>query len=570
MLARFRERWVLTVVSAAACVALPKIAPAQTADYFATPWFFNPATGAAGAQTPGSANSQAPAPRSNLYAQSVAAATTYAPPLLYSFNMGIDEVATDNVAETESHRQADLGSLFSVGTSLAANTERLTASLAATGFYRQNINDTQLNQFSEFAYGSGQGTVIPDHLFLNASAVVDDLTTDGGGLQNAFAQANRTTHSYVVSGSPYLASRFGDFAINVIRYQIGQAWFSNNGPTNPFSGQNGSLTAASEQTAREDFKMAGTVFPRLMSDVSLSGDEQDSGNTAAGTLQSANGELINEYEVTRSASLIAAGGYEFLHDQEVPSINGQGAIWDFGGRLKPNPDSSLLLVYGRHDEKADFGGEFAWRITPFTDIYAGYTDSFTTSQQTVISNDATSVLGPDGAVSGISFDRSTLIGVLDDAALSAGPATSLAPLGVPLAGINNYSPLENGLFRTKIFSAAGRSVVDGDPITLSAYYAQQISLTPLFVPSNTTQGIQLSWSPQLSERLAAFALAGYAHLNGEGRSDMYSAALGATYRLSDTLALSARYDFLLRAGDANSGGYLQDSVTLSIHKFFEP
>jgi uncharacterized protein (PEP-CTERM system associated) len=551
------------------CIA----AHAQTADYFATPWIVGPGTGeTAGSQSNGnfSATGSATSSRSNLYAQQLASSVPIAPPVIYNFDVGIDEIATDNVAELESHRIPDLSSLLSAGLSVSANTPRLTGVFAGTGFYRQNINDTDLNQFSEYAYGNGNVTILPDHLFVQAGGLIDDLSTLGGGVQNPLVQTSQVTHVYTLSGSPYLVSRVGDVGRNVLRYQIGQAWFGNDTNSVGIGGLNPAPPSASTgQTAREDFRMAGTVLPRLLSDVSMSGSEENSGNSAAGVLEMANGELINEYEITRWAALIGGAGYEYLHDDQVPIINGDNPVWDFGGRLKPNPDSSLLLVYGHHSGKSDFAGEFAWRLTPFTDLYAAYTDTFSTVQQSVISNSADSVLGPEGAVSGVSFDQSTIIGVLDDTALSGAPVGGVLPIGDPLEGISNYAPLQDGLFRTKILKATGRSIVDADSIVLTAYYVQQISLTPLFVPSSSTEGGNLTWSTELSRPLSVLATVGYAHITERQRADLYSGALGATYQLSGTLSLVARYDFIYRRAEPSSGGYLQNAVTIGLHKAFD-
>lgn len=544
---------------------------AQTEDYFATPWIVAPLPAESAGAAPSSASPSNAAPRaggtSNLYGQALANAAPGAPPFLYSLNFGIDEIATDNVAETETNRMADLSSLFSAGATLSANSARLTGVVSASGLYRRNINDTSLDQFSEYGYANAQSAVIPGNLYLSANGSIDDLPRQGGGSQNSIVQATQDTHSYEISGSPYLYTSLGDIGLNVLRYQIGQAWFSNNTASLPSSGL-GPITASTDQTAREDLKFAGTIFARLMSDVSLSGSEDDTGNTASGSLQKANGELVNEYELTRSVALIGGGGYEYLHDPDVLSVNSRGPIWDVGGRLRPNADSSFLLVYGHHDGKSDFAGELAWRLTPFTNIYAAYTDSLANAQESLITNSADSVLGPDGAVTGVTFQESTVVGVLDDPALSAAPGSesNLAPAGIPLGTSSSYSPLQDGLFRTKLLSASGRSILEGDPIVLTAYDVQNISYTPYLAPSSSAEGANLSWSPGLSQNLTGLTVVGFAHQNGAERGNIYNAAVGATYELSHSLSVILRYDFIRRDTEPATGGYLQNAVTVSLHK----
>jgi uncharacterized protein (PEP-CTERM system associated) len=544
---------------------------AQTDDYFATPWVVSPLPSQiTNPGAPGVAPAPVPLSRgtSSLYTQAVANHEPSAPPVLYSFSLGIDEIGTDNVGESETHRTADLSSLFSVGGVITADTERLTGELAATGVYERNIVDADLDQFTEYGYGDAQVTIIPQSLFLGVSGLADTLSNLGGGLQNPVLQSTLNTHFYTIGGSPYWATQIDDFGINVLRYELGQAWFSNvSTPVGPLGFHFAAPTSSTDQSVREDFRSKGTIVPKLMSDFSLSGTENDSGNSISGLYQQADGESINEYEITRSMSLIGGAGFEILHDPQEPEINGQDPIWDMGSRIRPNADSSILLVYGRHSRKTDFSGEVSWQLTPFTSLYAAYSDSISTAQQTLISNTAASVIGPAGAVSGVTFDQSTLIGVLDDTVLNGGAGNGAA-LGIPIGISNNFAPLQNGLFRTKQLSATVQATLGGNPFNLAAYSIKSISFTPLLASSFNTEGANLSWLPAISPRLSALALAGYAHVSGGGRADTYNGAIGATYLVSDSLSLIMRYDFILRKSDPSSTGYLQDAVTIALHKSF--
>jgi hypothetical protein len=569
------RRCATAAVSIALAIAFAsgRAANAQTDDYFATPWVVAPVPsqitnpGAPGTTSASVAPSSTRS-SSNLYSQALANQAPSAPPVLYSLNIGIDEIGTDNIADTETDRKADLSSLFSAGGTITADTERLSGVLAATGIYQRDIRDTSLDQFSGYGYANAQATVLPSHVYMSVFGAADDLSSLGGGVQSPLVQSAINTHYYTVGGSPYLVFGIDRLGLDVLRYQIGQSWFSTPAiPINPFFPSIGQPSSATDQSAREDFKIAGTILRRLMSDVSLSANEDNAGSSPSGNFEIANGELINEYEVTRYASLIAGGGYEYLHDPEVPIVDGQGEVWDFGGRLRPDADSYVLLVYGHHDRKSDFSGELAWHLTPSMNFYASYTDSLSTLQQSVVASTAGSVLGPGGAVTGVNFDQSPIIGVLDDTLLNAAPGAQgeIAPVGVPLGTGINSTPAVNGIFRSKILSGSANWVFDGNPIALTAYDVQQISLTPLVVPSFAAEGGDLSWSPQLWERLTAFALVGYAHELGGLSGDLYNGAVGANYSISDTLTLDVRYDIIRREG---TGGFLQNAVTLGLHKTF--
>lgn len=572
---RLDHRAAACLIGATLVAGFTVAARAQTEDYFATPWIVAPLPPSSSPSATSSASASPTAQsgiRSNMYSQAIASSAPPAPPVIYSFDVGVDEIATDNVAESENDRVADLGSLFSAGGTITADSERLTGVLSATGTYRRDLNDTQQDQFSEFAYGSGQGVVLPGNLYMSVYGMIDDLATLGGGLQDPLVQAGENTHEYTVGGSPYLVFNLRDIGLNVLRYQVGEGWFTTPAQQQFFGPPPSPLTASTDQSVREDFKMAGTILPRLMSDVSLSGTEDNAGNLESGDLQIATGELLNEYEITRAISVIGGGGYEALHDPEVPVANGQDPIWDFGGRLRPNADSYVLILYGRHNRKSDFAGEVAWRLTPLTDIYASYTDSLASMQQSIAYNNASSLLGPDGAVTDVNFDQNPVIGVLDDTILNAAPGneSAMVPIGIPIGTSNNYTPLQNGLFRTRILSGSARTLLEGqDSIILTAYDVRQISYTPFFVPSSASEGGNLTWSPVLSPSLTGSAAVGYAHGTGLLPGDVYNASVGATYMLSDTLTLALRYDLIHRTAGAGAGGFLQNAVTLGLHKSFD-
>ncbi|HEY2445522.1 MAG TPA: hypothetical protein VGI20_07275, partial [Rhizomicrobium sp.] len=151
-----RLGWLCTGLAVLFPAGFVGVANAQTVDYFATPWVVAPipseSTNPTSSAVPTNAvPNQRPSSYSNLYAQSLAASAGNTAPLQYVFNLGVDEVATDNVAESDSGRKADLGSLFSAGGTVTADTARLTGILSATADYEHYIEDTDLDHFSEYA-----------------------------------------------------------------------------------------------------------------------------------------------------------------------------------------------------------------------------------------------------------------------------------------------------------------------------------------------------------------------------------------------------------------------------------
>lgn len=556
-------------------------AQSQTVDYFSTPWIVAPlppntSNGPQNGLANGGGATGSPGAYSTLYSHAMAQSAPNAPPWSLTENLGIDELATDNVADSSSDRTADLGSLFSAGVVGTADSTRLSGIISATSVYRRDTSDAALDGFSGYGYANVRATVVPDALYFSINGLMDDLSREGGGLQNALAQMATTTNTYSISASPYLYTQVGDFAVNVLRYQIGQDWFDNNTGAIETPGVDiGPISSSIDQSAREDFRMAGTLLPRLSSDVSLSRTENDSGTLGSGDYTNLDGELINEYEVTRYASAISGAGYEQLRDNDFPQIDGEDPIWDIGTRLRPDPDSYLLLTYGRHDLKSDFAGELWWQLSDRTNVYAAYTDSISNSQQSVTGNSSVSQVGPDGASSGVNFNQSTLIGTLDDQTLNAGPGEQAggSPSGVPLSDINNALPLQNGLFRNKSFRSTARTTIDDNPLSLTVYYLESTELTPSgpfnsqVGQTETATGGILSWSRAFTQDLSGLMSAGYSHSN-QGDAGTYNATLGLTETLSQSLSVILRYDFIYRDAHPSTGGYLQNVITIGIHKTF--
>jgi hypothetical protein len=492
--------------------------------------------------------------------------------VIMSFNAGIDEVATDNIAESYADRMNDLTSVFSLGTSITADTQHLSGIIAATGTYQRNIVDTSQDQFAGYGYANARATLLPGNLFINLNGSADDAARLGGGLENSFAQSADNTHTYTVAASPVLAFDIRGVGDNSLSYQLARTWFTGNTGAIELPGLSvGSLTPATEQELREDFRMAGTALPRLKTNVVLSASLDDSGNPFSGNLLRETGEVINEYEITRSTSLIGGAGYENIRDTEVSTATGQGIVWDAGVRLRPNIDSSILLVYGHHDQNSDFAGELEWRATPLIDFYARYSDSLGTGQQSLIGNTAGSLLGPEGAVADVTYDQSPVVGVLDEQTLSSQPGedASLAALGIPLGISDSYSPLQSGLLRIKTLSGSAQYSAGDGPVVLTAYDVQDISLTPLEVPSSTSEGANISWSPPLTEQLTGVATANYSHVLGGAPGDIYGAGVGLNYLATASWSLSLRYDFIWRQSPVRSAGYTQDLLTIGIHKSFD-
>lgn len=533
-------------------------AGAQTAGYFS-------GLSSPGAITQGGSNSQ-------LYNASRAILQPNAPPMLFSANIGVDGILTDNAEQTAGDRERDFSSVFSAGGILTADTVRFSGLLSATATYQAYANNSQFDQWAGYGFGNVRGIVLPSVAYIDFFGSADDAVRTGGGIEKSFIQPDQNTHYYSAGASPVLVLPFARSATSFTQYRISRVWFVNNTQRIDIPGLSlGPVSNETDQSLREDLRLPGAIAPRLLTDVSLNASDTDTGNSFSGDLKRASAEWINEYEITRAVSGIFGAGYEDVSNTSVPSAGDRGMIWDVGARVKPNADSYLLLVYGRHDGFTDFAGELAWRIGPRTDLYAEYSDSLTTAQQGFTGGNAGAVLAPDGAVTGITYNQNPLIGVLDDSLLNGGPGSDsiLPALGIPIGTADNLSPLQDGLFRVRQLSGSARWLGDANQLVLTGYYADNQSLTPLETPSSTISGGNLSWSRSLVPSLTGQAQIAYSRVSGTEDADLYQFSAGADYLASETISLSLRYDLIWHKAIGNGAGYVQNAITLSIRKSFD-
>ena len=473
-----------------------------------------------------------------------------APAWLFQPRAMLDATVTDNARHTHLNHQSDLISRISAGLSLSADTPRLQGLASATVSFRRALNDSHYNLFSANGYLVSELTVSPN-LFLDLHGTAHDIDRSGLGVPNPqLLTPEEQTQTYVLSVSPVLKARVGDFGLADLRYAYSRMWVDKNtGVTATLP----PLGGANEQQVHADLRMPGTMMYRLLSEVSANASAIQV-NKFPGTFKRASGELINEYMLTRSISAIAAGGYETLADEGVVRLNGEGAIWDAGARWRPNADSSLMVLYGRHDLKTDIAAEFRWRFAPTTAFYAAHTDSINATQPSFVTNNLDALLGPEGPSVGITFDQNPTIAALNNTSIGLyrRPQDIGLGIGLPLDEINNFLPAANGFFRLKQSRAALFSDVAGQAISLIGFHLERTSLVGIRPPTEKSDGVVLAWSPLITDDIVGRALVGYriqeqTDAFGElHRSQSFNVGLALNYQATPTLEAGIRYDFIDR------------------------
>jgi len=493
-----------------------------------------------------------------------------APSLIFRPRIGIEEVATDNVAGTARNHQSDLISRIIPGIDISADTLRLQAIFDYTASLDRAVNYRPDNRFTQRGYTTAQAIVFPNLLFVDLHGVIHEIDRQGLGPPNpSLVTSSHQTQTYSLSVSPDLKSRVGDFGIFDLRYVYGQLWVDKNTEATPTLGP---LGGAMQQQARADLRMPGTLMNRLLIDLNLTGSTYQI-NKFPGTFRRASGEVINEYHITRSISAVAAGGYETLSDRPFPRLNGEGGIWDLGARWRPNADSSILILYGSHDLKTGISGEIQWRLTPVTAFFASHVESINSTQQSLIVNNLNALLNSEGPAVGTTFDQNPTIALLNNRGVGLFRQVQDIDLGsgLPLEEVNNFQPAANGFFRLKQTRAALYHAVANQSVFLAAFHLERSSLISKTEPLLKTDGIVLGWSPIINDSLLGRADIAYRQQEksdfGLTLSRYWAVNAGASleYQASPSLGLALRYDYIRRAEAATA---VINAITLRLEKHF--
>jgi len=231
----------------------------------------------------------------------------------------------------------------------------------------------------------------------------------------ADTEANRnTTAAY--SLSPYLVNRFGGFAESETRYKFSQVHVDDDAEE----------VFSNDTTHAGRFTLdSGRDFSRLRWSFLAAAVHQDRSDDS--NIQRIDVDQEFEYGVTRSFSLIGAGGYDKFDDGDDEN-EVDDPSWRAGFRLR-SPRGELAATYGQREGDESLAANLRYRIGAWTTVNAGYDETLETGQERVVRN-----------LGFISEDPDT--GVLID-----------TRTGLPFDANPNTTSLTNQTTRTKRFTA---------------------------------------------------------------------------------------------------------------------
>lgn len=375
-------------------------------------------------------------------------------------SISLGESFNDNVNLVSQGQESAWITTITPSIAAADNAERLKLNLnyqPSGQFYLGGVNT---EQFQQNLIGAGQAIFIPDQLFLNATASINQVflsPTGAIGATNLTTNSNlQSTQAYSVS--PDLKHHFGSFADSDTSYRYSYVTTSG-----------GSIAPLATNEAKQVFT-GGEDFDRL--GWTLTGDVTRDTEPAQGNALTSNVSFKDEYvradpkyAIYRGLDLTAGIGWEHVAGSFL-TIPPYEIIWDAGFILNPRPNATLTLTYGRRYGGTDVEVDGKWDVGPRTHLSVTYSKEIQNSQSLIGSQLGCIYIGASGQL----FNCAG-VPVLN--AQGAPETVTNLPIGFGggFFGIP-ISPLgfSNSPFVASIFSATASHTFERDTYGLSLNY----------------------------------------------------------------------------------------------------
>lgn len=465
---------------------------------------------------------------------------------------------TDNVFNTPGMASQDaFFTTITPSLGVSADTERLQASATYAPSvieYEPNYGQSTVAQNLS---GHAHAILVPDTLFVDASAFAADQTITGGFGPSATVLPNNanTAQDYGVTLSPYLQHRFGGFGIGEIGVALtatGQlvpgGTVAAPQPGLPAVGIGNQIMNSSEEhiafTSGED-------FGRWLSNAYLSATQYGGTGVFVGAYDNI-ATYEAGYAITRNITALATIGWQTLYYSGIPPIHVDAPVWNVGVQLTPNADSTIIVRYGEIDGITSAYLNGTYMPTPRLRFTANYSVTLSTDPQQLGANLFNATTDPFGNPVNVQT-------------------------GQPLLQNNNFLGLMTGVYKLEVAALAGSLLFDRDTFQLGVNQQQETPLNT--IPGGVTLGAMsgtfgtLSWSHDVSQAVKATLFAQYgvtqAAYNGANYdSTVLVGSATVSYAISTTLSAMLQYTHTVSRYANALPGFASDIVLVGLTKTF--
>ncbi|MGD9614499.1 MAG: TIGR03016 family PEP-CTERM system-associated outer membrane protein [Alphaproteobacteria bacterium] len=478
-----------------------------------------------------------------------------APPILIRPTVSVNVGYSDNPRTTQDGFSDALARLRG-DTVISIDTVRLQGQLSGGIDYLKYVRATDQDNFNARLLAYGLGTIVRDHLFIDARTAITQASRTGGiGFADPeLVRRSDQTQVITTSLTPIARQSFGGYVDGELRYNYGVVRSLDGGL---FGGSD--TTASGTTPASTNLRNAtrneatlslatGRLFTVFGSKVTLDAMKTESQSAARTTQLRAYDDL--SYQFNQKFAGLARLGYEDIEYPLQPAASFTGPTWVVGGRYTPFPGSYLLGSYGRQEGLLGFAGSLRYEITARTVALASYQRNRASLQEQILNNLNASAVGALGNV-----------------------VNQLS--GLPTSLVNPQFSLNTTVSRFDTGRVGLQTRLDRDTLGVFGVYSRRSPLgTPIGTAAgtgisgeDTSFGINFSWTRSMTSRLNSSASLGYT-LQTEEDQRTLTGSFRMSYLLSERLRAILIYRFIDVDSASVGNSYRRNQVEIGLTRSF--
>lgn len=497
-------------------------------------------------------------------------------PFDWTASIGGQLLATDNILNSATNRQSDIGLTLLPTFSATADTATVRGFLNYAPSLSYYANTTGQNRINNYLTANARVTLLEDRLFLqlNGFGTVGAISGGFAPVGTPQVAASNQVQSYAFQAAPYYVHRFGSYGTANVGYAYRWSDQSGNnafapGSSTPF------FTAQTAQGNQGWFVLrSGEEFGRLLMSLRLVGTVF-SGTGVYNNAHQYTASYQASYAINRWLAALAEIGYEDARYSGITPYDVKQMTWGAGARITPDRDSAIIAAVRQRDGFVSPFVDLAINLGTRVRIYGNYRETLSTvgTQSLDLLNAITyDALGNPidrfaGAPIVIPF-AGTPIGALSGA-LDGGIAS---PGGASFGG--SFLSSQNALMRTKIGTASISQLWERDSVSLNYYYQES---TPVAVARGTTafaqsgSSVGFTYTRLLTDvtSLSGYLSYGWYSTQNLGNSNTWSARAILTHSFTTTLFGSLQYAYVNRgANSLGTQNATQNLILATLRKSF--
>lgn len=459
-----------------------------------------------------------------------------APSILYLPTATLFQGYTDNPRYAR-NTLSDSVTRLSLGSTISIDTVRLQGQLSSSLDYYKYARATDETALNQTLLAYGLGTIIPEHVYVDARGALTQFAGGGGtGFANpASIPPSQQTQALVTSFSPIVRGSLDGLVEGEFRYNFGLTMFKNG--SSLFAGSPGAVPSTTPTALSDTIQNEATLslatgqrIDWVTSKLTLDAVQVATQSPARSTQLHAYDDL--DRQINNTFAVLGRVGYDQIRYPLQPTASTKGPVWLIGARVTGSPGNYVIVQYGLQDGIYGSSGLLRYQLTPSITLLASLSNKLTSSQE--------------GALETLDASQQDVNGQIVD-----------QYSGLPSALFNpEFSYLTNGIFRDRLFSVGLQATYDRDTFGLFLTSDHRVgvgALSPSFIASpmstgnDTANGANLNWSRSLTPKLSSTATLGYS-TDAASHGNTITGEFSLTYTLSESFTCILHYQLI----DANN------------------